>query len=92
MFAFNFGDVPFEITDSLNMRVILALLIGLLISVPTLSSIRNNSIFTQLQLGDAAKRANLVFTIKVLGLFTILFLSCVNMASSTHNPFIYFRF
>ena len=90
MFSFNFSTPPFEIIDSFNIRVTLALLVGLLISTPILhsnkfySSLINSKIETNC--------SNLTFSIKFLILLFILIFSCLNMASSTHNPFIYFRF
>lgn len=93
MFSMNFGGVPFEFLDALNVEVIFALVFGLVLSTPVyrrwfLSDVDHDgdtvSDTTILQKTIPCLRCALVSV--------LLFLSAMSLASTTHNPFIYFRF
>jgi alginate O-acetyltransferase complex protein AlgI len=93
MFSMNFGDVPFEFLDALNIEVIFALVFGLVLSTPVyrkwfLSDVDQDN-------GTVSDVINLQKSIPYVRcalVSVLLFLSAMSLASTTHNPFIYFRF
>lgn len=86
MFRFDFSGVPFEFLDTINSQLILALLFGLVLSTPMFRSL----ILTKT--GGGSKAGSLIVAFRVLLVAVLLLLSAMSLASSTHNPFIYFRF
>lgn len=93
MFTFNFGNVPFEFLDAISVDVIVALLFGLLLSTPVYRKCFLFPLNDRQAVAWATSRwlSALPYArgVLVLGL---LFLSAMSLASTTHNPFIYFRF
>lgn len=93
MFRFNFSSVPFEFLDAIKIDVLFALLFGLILSTP---------IFRQWFLsnvGDDVKQDSEITVwerwtpyLRFVLVSCLLFLSAMSLASTTHNPFIYFRF
>ncbi len=84
MFSLDFGSVPFELLDVLSIEVYVALLAGLFFCVNWLGDRDENSIANIKTLPKALFRS--------AALTCLLFLSVMQLAVSTHNPFIYFRF
>lgn len=102
MFAMNFSSVPFEFLDVLNIEVMAALLLGLILSTPIFKLIFRRS-STHTQVSDGIKEAaelgepatvltSIVAIVRTALVAVLLFLSAMSLASTTHNPFIYFRF
>ena len=96
MFSMDFKGVPFEFLDVISFEVIFALLFGLILSTPIF---RNFLMFSEKTLDDQCSSssnrsvvAGLLAAVRFLLVSTLLFLSAMSLASSTHNPFIYFRF
>jgi alginate O-acetyltransferase complex protein AlgI len=86
MFNFQFFSVPFEFIDAINPEVLIALIAGLLLSFP--------GVYRPLcgKQNVTAYKPALVEALRFPILFGLLFLSAMQLAASTHNPFIYFRF
>lgn len=90
MFAFDFSSVPFEFLDALNVEVALALVFGLLFSGPLLAFFWPNHMRPNMEApGIKSLALNTSKSILLLGFFL---LCAMQLAASTHNPFIYFRF
>ncbi len=85
MFDFEFGAVPFEVIDAINIEVVLALIAGLIFSL-NLTQIRQRMVM------GGTQAVWLSRTAYFLCVSTCLLLSVMQLAVSTHNPFIYFRF
>ena len=85
MFAFDFSSVSFELLDALKSDVLLALIAGLLLCVPTPLTrwYRERTIAE----GSIALRYT-----RILMVVGLLGLCAMQLATATHNPFIYFRF
>ena len=93
MFTFNFSGVPFEFLDAINADVLFALFFGLILSTP---------IYRKWFLSNADQKGGKLAEVTILGrsvpymrcalVLFLLFLSAMSLASTTHNPFIYFRF
>jgi len=102
MFAMNFSSVPFEFLDALNLEVVIALLLGLILSTPVFKviigqakEISSSGEVSQKALGSVSSTTRpmiLVVVFRAALVFLLLFLSAMSLATSTHNPFIYFRF
>jgi len=99
MFSMSFSGVPFEFLDAISFEVIFALIFGLILSTPVFRVFRHsNSVsFLIRETGkNGIKYTNtfgvLISITRLLLISTLLFLSAMSLASSTHNPFIYFRF
>lgn len=89
MFSINFGAAaPFDFLEALTFEAILALIVGLLCCAP--SSLRARFFQEQKTSFAWANSAYLVSNLVIV--FGLLFLSIMSLASTTHNPFIYFRF
>ncbi|MFT7527981.1 MAG: alginate O-acetyltransferase complex protein AlgI [Arenicella sp.] len=88
MFGFKFFSVPFEFIDAINPEVMIALLFGLIFSFPGFYHPSNSVVNT------SSTKTKLVLTssLRYSFLFALLLLSVMQLAASTHNPFIYFRF
>lgn len=88
MFSFKFFNAPFEFVDALNAEVLIALAFGVLLSV--------GGFYKELPLRGSDQTArvkpHLNRVVRFGFLFVLLFLSAMQLAASTHNPFIYFRF
>ncbi len=85
MFANEFTAIPFEIIDAINIEVLFALTAGLIFSM-NLTGVRQSLV-------DGFQRFS-SFTRIGYGLFVCLclLLAIMQLAVTTHNPFIYFRF
>jgi len=88
MFSLNFSGVPFEFIDTITVESISALLIGLALVTP---------IYRRIKLGvntgwESLKTNYSIHLTTSALLLSLLSLSIVKLASTTHNPFIYFRF
>jgi len=99
MLSMSFSGVPFEFLDAISFEVIFALIFGLILSTPVFRVFRHsNSVsFLIRETGkNGIKYTNtfgvLISITRLLLISTLLFLSAMSLASSTHNPFIYFRF
>lgn len=88
MFSLNFSGAPFEFIETITAESILATIVGLILTTP---------IYRWLKLGKATTWElsitdyNIRLAPAILAL-SLLSLSIIKLASSTHNPFIYFRF
>lgn len=88
MFAMDFSSVPFEFLDTLVPEMMIALALGLLFISPVWFQK-----FTALSPASAVPTRNpALSSLHFLLLAGLLFLSAMQLAASTHNPFIYFRF
>ena len=93
MFSINFSDVPFEVLDAINVEVIFALVFGMVLSAPVYRR-------WFISAGEGVRKADSLSAIFILLIpylrcaivSVLLFLSAMSLASTTHNPFIYFRF
>jgi alginate O-acetyltransferase complex protein AlgI len=93
MFSINFNDVPFEVLDAINVEVIFALVFGMVLSAPVYRR-------WFISAGEGVRQADSLSAILILLIpylrcaivSVLLFLSAMSLASTTHNPFIYFRF
>jgi len=89
MFSFNFTALPFEFVDSLTLNVYIALFFGLILSFPTFQILKRRF---NLVYDEEAGKVIWKSALKPLLLLALLGLCLMNLAVSTHNPFIYFRF
>lgn len=89
-YASEFIQVMFGIIDNhnlpkydygLNYKFLLAFVVGLLLSVPTMRGIL-----------EVRYERKVLRTVINIWLFILFFLSTISLAASTYNPFIYFRF
>jgi len=102
MFAMNFSSVPFEFLDALNLEVVIALLLGLILSTPVFKviigqakEISSSGEVSQKALSSVSSTTQSMMFVVVFRaalVSVLLFLSAMSLATSTHNPFIYFRF
>lgn len=90
MFSMNFSAVPFEFLDAISFEVIFALLVGLVLSTPIFKAFQTSGERREVSVANTS--STLLVSTRVLLVSTLLFLSAMSLASSTHNPFIYFRF
>jgi alginate O-acetyltransferase complex protein AlgI len=92
MFAFRFHSAPFELIEAINTEVWLAGLFGIVLTVPWYGK----RIFTTPELSLAEKggmrELKAITAARILLVMSLLTLASIQLASSTHNPFIYFRF
>jgi alginate O-acetyltransferase complex protein AlgI len=88
MFGFRFFDVPFEFIDALNPEVIIAMVLGMILSFP--------GFYREINIEERDdrffSRKTLMSSLRFTLLPGLLLLSAMQLAASTHNPFIYFRF
>lgn len=90
MFRFEFSAVPIEVIDVLNIQVVFAFVLGLFFS--TRKHWRRKYLINE-DIGEAIAQSKYQLSVVNATLvLAILALSIVSLASSTHNPFIYFRF
>ena len=82
MFTMEFGALPFEVIDAMNVQVYLALIVGLILCC------QMRSINTYCRT-NFPRISSSIYIPMIAGLF---YLSATQLAVSTHNPFIYFRF
>ena len=90
MYRFDFFSVPFEVLDLLDIELFIALVAGLILSTPAYRVLKEKiPVFNAESLSIAALVST---TLRSLIAGTLLFLVMMQLAASTHNPFIYFRF
>lgn len=93
LIGLNLGnELIYPIKLYLDNEVIVAIIVGIIISTPIFKLMRRQ--FIKLR---SSKIPSVIFnptyaTLSVLGFVSILFLSMLSIASNTYNPFIYFRF
>ena len=96
MFSINFSGIPFEFLDAISAEIVFALVFGFILSTPVFRIFRySNSLVDEFREGrvHSVNAFSVLISITRLLLVSILlFLSAMSLASSTHNPFIYFRF
>ena len=86
----NYQTTPYQFTQVLTNEGIGAFLIGVILSGPIYLLIRKY--LTRISGGNIIKIAFFIDIPKLAFLSLLLFLSVLKIASSTYNPFIYFRF
>jgi alginate O-acetyltransferase complex protein AlgI len=94
MVGFRLPGAVYSVKAFLASDEIVALICGVVFSCPIVGALdRWLSAYTERQ--DAKRKGQLILTlstIRVLGLAGGMFLCALQLASGTHNPFIYFRF
>lgn len=90
MYRFDFFSVPFEVLDILNIELFIALIAGLLLSTPVYRVLKEK--MPAYDTSSLSIRALVSSTLRCLIAGTLLTLVMMQLAASTHNPFIYFRF
>jgi alginate O-acetyltransferase complex protein AlgI len=87
------GSHPYPLALLLRPETILALLCGIVFSMPVLPKIAERlDAFLRTGSGESMRWTPAVCMLQVCGLMVILALSSVRLIAGTHNPFIYFRF
>ena len=88
------SETSLTLAGSLSNLVMLAIVAGVIGSGPVVSRLVTAA--RERLLGSQGSSSKLGFALMsiagVIGLFTILILSAMELASGTHNPFLYFRF
>ena len=90
---FNLSQIhtsTFQYAQILSHEAILAFFTGILLATPFYPSLKKR--VTAFANEHPVKKQLLVYTPKIIALFVLFSLSIVKVASSTYNPFIYFRF
>jgi len=90
MYSFSFFNVSFNFLDLLTTELLIALTVGLIVSTPIYPWL-HNKLFEKTDSRVAVSRA-LTLTMRLTFVAVLLLLSMMQLAASTHNPFIYFRF
>ena len=86
----SFSAVPFEVVDAFSFNLLGALILGLIISTPVYK--RRRFLINQ-DIDNIKAEPNYQLSILTSAALVILLIaSAFTLASSTHNPFIYFRF
>lgn len=90
MYQFNFFSVSFEFLDLLTAELFIALVVGIILSMPLYRGLKS-------RLPTYSQESNsfsvvAAFSVRLALAAGLLLLAMMQLASSTHNPFIYFRF
>jgi alginate O-acetyltransferase complex protein AlgI len=86
----NYQTTPYQFAQMISYEAIYAFIIGVVLSTPTYPLIRKY--LAGISEHNTFKIAYLIDLPRLAILFSLLFLSILKIASSTYNPFIYFRF
>jgi len=90
MYGFDFFSMSFEFLDLLTTELFLSLLIGILLSMPLYRRLK--PITSDYDQTSVSFRSIAAILLRVVLVTSLLLLSMMQLAASTHNPFIYFRF
>ncbi|MEJ2619121.1 MAG: MBOAT family protein [Candidatus Thiodiazotropha sp.] len=86
----NISTTPFQLHQLLTYEAIMVLPIGMLLAMPIYPTLKR---WIQLYTQEAVVKIALLIDLpRLILLCTLMFLSTLKVASSTYNPFIYFRF
>lgn len=80
--------VPFDVLETLGLQALLALVFGVLLSVPN----PYRKMMLEARSASPSIGRAMLLTLHFWLLFGLLLLSIMSLAANTHNPFIYFRF
>jgi alginate O-acetyltransferase complex protein AlgI len=92
MFSFSFHSAPFELVEAINSEVWMAGIAGIALAIPVFRKILFTNANMHLEQQGGLRKLK-PLTLGRIGLVLLLLtLASIKLASSTHNPFIYFRF
>lgn len=86
----NWETTTFQYAQAIPNEAIYIFAVGLIFSLPVYTWLKNH--LTDFCKNSAIKTASLIYMPRLMFLWLILTLSILKVASSTYNPFIYFRF
>lgn len=86
----NFHTTPLQFAQVLSYEAVYSFIVGVIISTPVYSKLK--SFIGNISAENNNKTNLLIGTPKLIIIFALLFLSILKVASSTYNPFIYYRF
>jgi alginate O-acetyltransferase complex protein AlgI len=94
MAGFSQGKSPYDFRFFLDVDVLMAIVVGTVLSGPVLQRSGDWLDSFARKLGDSGRRTlvPVIAGVRVAGVMALLGVCAISLASGTHNPFIYFRF